>query len=58
MQTVRIYETITFARYIAIPDDVDIHDYERMRDICDEQIHSWTWDDAVEGDGWCWDIKE
>ena len=59
MKKVRVYETIFFARYIEVPDDTDLQDSEGMRDICDEQIHTWTWDDAVDGDGWCWEeVKE
>ena len=51
---VKVYETIYFARHIEVPDDTDIDDDEVMRNICDERIHTWTWDDAVDGDGWCW----
>ena len=55
---VKVYETIYFARRIEVPDDTDIDDDEVMRNICDERIHTWTWDDAVDGDGWCWEKLE
>jgi len=53
MRKVTFWEDYTFRKTVEVPDDLDLSDYEAVRDWMDSHL-AFDWSDAVETDGQEW----